>query len=55
MVLVLVDPALRHLPGVVRIIDPGADPDLAVAVQQHHADPAAVESVVVHRTPSSRP
>ena len=40
--LALVDPALRHLPGLVGIIDPRADEHLALAVEEHHADPAAV-------------
>jgi len=37
-----VDPALRHLPGLVGVIDPRPDEDLARAVQKHDADPAAV-------------
>ncbi len=40
--LALVDPALRHLPRLVGIIDPPTDPDEAIKVKQHHADSAAV-------------
>ena len=40
--LALVDPALRHLPGLVGIIDARARRTPCRPVQQHHADPAAV-------------
>src|SRR5438874_45031 len=49
--LVLVDPALRHLPCFVGIIDPRPDEHLALAVEEHHADPAAVAVIVSHSSP----
>src|SRR3954454_15776198 len=42
----LVDPALRHLPGFVGIIDPCADEHLALAVEEHHADSATIAIVL---------
>ena len=47
-ILAFVDPALRHLPGVLGIIDPRADEHLSLVVQKHHADAAAVAFVVAH-------
>src|SRR5690348_13134357 len=51
--LALVDPALRHLPGFVGIIDPPADKHHAIAVEEHDADPAAVEMIIGHRARST--
>jgi hypothetical protein len=45
--LAVVDPALGHLPGLVGIIDAGADEDFPFSIEQHHADSAAVEMIVV--------
>ena len=45
--LALVDPALRHLPRFVGIIDATSDPHLLVRIEQHDADTPAVEMVVV--------
>src|SRR3954451_9193784 len=49
----LVDPALRHLPGLVGVIDPCADEHLALAVEEHHADAAAIPAIVAHRARST--
>src|SRR5690242_9748008 len=46
------DSALRHRPGVVRIIDPRADPDFAVAVEEPDSGAEPVEMVVVAHFPS---
>src|SRR4051812_42691356 len=43
-----VDPALRHLPRIVGVIDAQAYEDLALAVQQHDADPAPVSVTLRH-------
>ena len=43
--LAVVDPALRHLPRVVFIIDAKAHEHLALAVEEHDADPAAISIV----------
>ena len=48
-----VDPALRHLPGLVGVIDPCADEHLALAVEEHHADAAAIPAIVAHRARST--
>src|SRR5436190_18737327 len=47
-VLALVQPALRHLPRLVAIIDPPADPHEPLGVDQHHSDPATIKTVVRH-------
>jgi hypothetical protein len=41
-VLALVDPALRHLPGLQLGIEPLADKDMAVGVEQQHTDAGAI-------------
>src|SRR3546814_9333114 len=40
--LALVDTALGHLPGLGRAVDPLADEDMALAVEQHHADTGTI-------------
>src|SRR6185369_5392125 len=45
---VSIDPALRHLPRFVGIIDARPDEDLALAVEEHDADSAAVAVIMVH-------
>src|SRR5439155_11800111 len=49
--ILIVDPAVGHLPGVVRIIDPRPDEHLALAVEQHHADAVAVEMIFLGHGP----
>ena len=46
----LVHPALRHLPGIVRIIDTSSDKDLAQGIKQHHSDAAAVTVTIGHES-----
>ncbi len=43
----VVDPALWHLPGILGVIDPRGDEDLAVAVEEHDSSADAVQVVVV--------
>src|SRR5215472_11505061 len=48
IVLAFIDPALGHLPGFVGIIDPRSDEYLVLAVEEHHADSAAIIVGVRH-------
>ena len=47
-VFAFVDAALRHLPAFDGLVDALADKDLALAVEQHHADAGPIRKIGGH-------